>query len=80
MSYTYKVTYKIKTTLIANGEFSSNQLDEQRTIISVTDDLGEIFTDLYHLHREDSVIGLEVLSVKLWEESTIKELELLLLV
>ena len=80
MSYTYKVTYKIKTTLIANGEFSPNQLDEKRTIISVTDDLGEIFTDLYHLHREDSVIGLEVLAVELWEESTIKELELLLLV
>lgn len=79
MSYTYKVTYKIKTTLIANGEFSSDQLDEKKTMMSITNDLGEIFTDLYHLHREDSVIGLEVLSVKLWEESSIKELELLLL-
>ncbi|MDB5258791.1 MAG: hypothetical protein JWM14_3486 [Chitinophagaceae bacterium] len=78
MSYTYKVTYKIKTTMIANGEFSNNQLDERRTMISVTDDLGEIFTDLYHLHREDSMIGLEVLSVEVWEESTIAELELLL--
>ncbi len=78
MSYTYKVTYKVKTTLVANGEFSHDQLDEKRTLISVTDDLGEIFTDLYHLHREDSVIGLEVLSVEVGEESSIKELELLL--
>ena len=78
MSYTYKVTYRIKTTMIANGEFSHQQFDEQRTIISVTDDLGEIFTDLYHLHREDSMIGLEVLAVEVWEESTIAELELLL--
>lgn len=78
MSYTYKVTYKVKTTMIANGEFSHQQFDEQRTIISVTDDLGEIFTDLYHLHREESMIGLEVLAVEMWEESTIAELELLL--
>lgn len=78
MSYTYKVTYKIKTTLIANGEFSHDQVAEKRTLMSVTDDLGEIFTDLYHLHREDSVIGLEVVSVEMWEESSIKELELLL--
>jgi len=78
MSYTYKVTYKVKTTLIANGEFSHQQFDEQRTLISVTDDLGEIFTDLYHLHREDSMIGLEVLAVDVWEKATITELELLL--
>lgn len=78
MSYTYKVTYKLKTTLVANGEFSHDQLDEQRMLISVTDDLGEIFTDLYHLHREDSMIGLEVVSVEIWEKSSIKELELLL--
>lgn len=78
MSYTYKVTYRVKTTMISNGEFSHQQFDEQRTIMSVTDDLGEIFTDLYHLHREESMIGLEVLSVEMWEESTIAELELLL--
>ncbi|MBC7488417.1 MAG: hypothetical protein H7282_16890 [Cytophagaceae bacterium] len=78
MSYTYKVTYRVKTTMIANGEFSHQQFDEQRTIISVTDDLGEIFTDLYHLHRDDSMIGLEVLAIEMWEESTIAELQLLL--
>ncbi len=76
MSYTYKVTYKIKTTMVANGEFSKDQLNETRTLISVTDDLSEIFTDLYHLHREDPMIGLEVLAVEIWKESTISELEL----
>jgi hypothetical protein len=78
MSYTYKVTYQVKTTAIANGEFSTDQLDEKRTMMSVTDDLGEIFTDLYHVHREDSMIGMEVLSVEALQPSTRVELELLL--
>jgi hypothetical protein len=65
MSHTYKVIYRVKTTLIANGEFSQDQMDEKKTLMSVTDDLGEIFTDLFHLHREESMIGLEVLSVEI---------------
>ncbi|MDB5271682.1 MAG: hypothetical protein JWO58_49 [Chitinophagaceae bacterium] len=77
MGYTYKVTYKLKTALDAHGEFSHQQFNEELSLISVTDDLGEIFTDLFYLHREDHLMGLEVLSVELWEKTNINELELL---
>ncbi len=78
MGYRYKVTYNVRTTSVANGEFSRVQVAEERSLWSVTNELGEIFTDLFYLHREDSVIGLEVLSVEVWEETKIDELELVL--
>jgi hypothetical protein len=73
MSYSYKVTYKLKTALHAHGEFSHQQFNEELSMISITDDLGEIFTDLFYLHREDYIVGLEVLSVEIHEEVSIME-------
>jgi hypothetical protein len=60
----YKVRYSVTTTLFSNGEFSPDQSVSEMTINSDTNDLNEIFTDLFFKHRYDGIVGIEILSVQ----------------
>jgi hypothetical protein len=70
----YKIRYSVTTSLDSHGEFSQNQNVLIQTLKSETNDLNEIFTDLFGLHRNEGIIGLEILSVE--ERSTEQPLEL----
>jgi hypothetical protein len=59
----YKVDYRITKTSSDQGEFSADQIGERLTHISVSDDVGEVFIDLCELHREDYLVGLEILGI-----------------
>jgi hypothetical protein len=59
----YLVEYNVTRTLEGNGEFSNDQIIEKFTMLSVSNDLNEIFTDLFDKHRLDSIIGLEIIKV-----------------
>ena len=59
----YLIEYNLTKTLEGNGEFSNDQVMEKLTMISVSNDLNEIFTDLFDKHRLDSIIGLEIIKV-----------------
>lgn len=63
MKHHYKVDYRVKTTSSGNGEFSHEQVGQLHSHVSVSDDLGEVFTDLFDLHRNDYLVGLEILSI-----------------
>ncbi len=60
----YKIRYSVTTTLEGHGEFSQNQNVLIQTFKSETNDLNEIFTDLFGLHRNEGIVGLEILSVE----------------
>ena len=60
----YKIRYSVTTALEGHGEFSQNQNVIIQTFKSETNDLNEIFTDLFGLHRFENIIGLEILSVE----------------
>ncbi len=60
----YKIRYSVTTTLESHGEFSQNQNVLIQTFKSETNDLNEIFTDLFGLHRNEGIVGLEILSVE----------------
>jgi hypothetical protein len=59
----YEIEYSITKTLDGHGEFSYDQIVEKHSFSSVTNDLNEVFTDLFDKHRFDSIVGLEVLKV-----------------
>lgn len=65
MKYHYKVDYRVTTTSSDNGEFSQDQIGQLKTHLSLSDDVGEVFTDLCDLHRDDYLVGLEILSIGL---------------
>ncbi|HVD97258.1 MAG TPA: hypothetical protein VNB90_03570 [Cytophagaceae bacterium] len=60
----YKIRYSLTTAIESHGEFSHNQNILIQTFKSETNDLNEIFTDLFGLHRHEGIIGLEILSVE----------------
>ena len=60
----YKVRYSVTTSLNSHGEFSQNQNVIIQTFKSETNDLNEVFTDLFGLHRFEGLIGLEILSIE----------------
>ena len=60
----YKIRYSVTTALDSHGEFSQNQNVIIQTFKSETNDLNELFTDLFGLHRQEGIIGLEILSVE----------------
>ncbi len=60
----YKIRYSVTTGLDSHGEFSQNQNVIIQTFKSETNDLNELFTDLFGLHRQEGIIGLEILSVE----------------
>ena len=64
MTPRYSVEYLVKTTRNKNGEFYNEQEAKQYAIDSVSDDLNEIFTDLFYIHRFDSIVGIEILGVQ----------------
>ena len=68
----FKVEYLLKTTAINNGEFLIDQKEDIFYIYIETNNLNEIFTDLFDLHRHDGIIGIEILSVE--EQNQSKEL------
>jgi hypothetical protein len=59
----FKIEYNLTKTVEGNGEFSMNQIVERKTYTTTSNDLNEIFTDLFELHRLDSLIGIEILSI-----------------
>jgi hypothetical protein len=63
IQYSYRVEYYVTRTLEGNGEFSKDQIVEKHSIFSVTNDLNEIFTDLFDKHRLESILGLEIIGV-----------------
>lgn len=65
MKQQYEVAYRVKLTSEDNGEFSNEQVGKTLTYVSLSDDVGEVFTDLVDLHRNDYVVGLEILSIGL---------------
>ena len=60
----YKIRYSVTTSLDGHGEFSQNQNVSIQVFKSETNDLNEVFTDLFGLHRHENIIGLEILSVE----------------
>lgn len=60
----YKIRYSVTTSLNNHGEFSQNQNVIIQTFKSETNDLNEVFTDLFELHRFEGIIGLEILSIE----------------
>jgi hypothetical protein len=60
----YKVRYSVTTALDSHGEFSQNQNVIIQSFKSETNDLNELFTDLFGLHRQEGIVGLEILSVE----------------
>ena len=60
----YKIRYSVTTSIEGHGEFSQNQNVIIQSFKSETNDLNEIFTDLFGLHRHENIIGLEILSVE----------------
>jgi hypothetical protein len=60
----FKIRYSITTAPGNHGEFSQNQNVLIQTFKSETNDLNEIFTDLFGLHRHEGIVGLEILSVE----------------
>jgi hypothetical protein len=60
----YKIRYSVTTSLNGHGEFSQNQNVIIQVFKSETNDLNEVFTDLFGLHRHESIVGLEILSVE----------------
>ncbi len=60
----YKIRYSVTIAPDSNGEFSHNQNVLVQTLKSETNDLNEIFTDLFDLHRNEHLVGLEILSVR----------------
>jgi hypothetical protein len=59
----FKIEYNLTRTVEGNGEFSMNQIVERKTYNTTSNDLNEIFTDLFEIHRFDSLIGIEILSI-----------------
>ncbi|HWZ21918.1 MAG TPA: hypothetical protein VNW06_04650 [Cytophagaceae bacterium] len=60
----YKIRYSLTTSLNGHGEFSQNQNVVIQVFKSETNDLNEVFTDLFGFHRNESIVGLEILSVE----------------
>ncbi len=60
----YKVTYSVKKAMNNHGEYSGVQDIYILNGYSDTNDLQEIFTDLFYLHREDYIVGIEIESVE----------------
>lgn len=60
----YKIKYSVTTSLNGHGEFPQNQNVIIQVFKSETNDLNELFTDLFGLHRHESIVGLEILSVE----------------
>lgn len=64
MKHHYEVSYLVKLPTVGNGEYSNDQTNKVLTYISMSDDLGEVFIDLVDVHRDDYIIGLEILSIE----------------
>jgi|GEM_PF-3342988 hypothetical protein len=59
----FLIVYHLTKTADGHDEFSREQIKEKRMVVSVTNNLSEIFTDLLSAHRNDSIIGIEIVSV-----------------
>jgi hypothetical protein len=64
MKTLFRVNYSLRTTAINNGEFLDDHKIEEFSRLSETNDLNEIFTDLFDIHRFDGIIGLVILGVE----------------
>jgi hypothetical protein len=64
MKTLFKVKYSLRTTSLNNGEFEPDHKIEEHLLMSETNDLNEIFTDLFDTHRFDGIVGLVILGVE----------------
>ncbi len=59
----FLIEYNLTKTVDGHDEFSDERMKEKRMVVSVTNNLSEIFTDLLDTHRNDSITGIEIVSV-----------------
>lgn len=59
----YEVSYLLKLAKEGYGEYNENQEVRICSLLTETNDLNEIFTDLFDKHRMEGIIGIEILSV-----------------
>ena len=64
MNTLFRVNYSLRTTVVNNGEFLDDHKIEEFSRLTETNDLNEIFTDLFDIHRFDGIIGLVILNVE----------------
>jgi len=57
------VSYRLKSVNSANGTVVGHRT-EDKILSSDTDDLNEVFTDLFYLHRYEGLTGLEILEIR----------------
>lgn len=69
----YKVTYAVKRLSGRSGEFSHENDYSLERFLSNTNEVDDIFTDLYEAHRGRHVVGIEILAI---ENLNVKEPEL----
>ncbi|HEY8402718.1 MAG TPA: hypothetical protein VIK89_15725 [Cytophagaceae bacterium] len=60
----YEVSYLLKTAGQGHGEYHDEKEVKICTCLSESNDLNEIFTDLFDKHRMEGLIGIEILSVQ----------------
>lgn len=60
----YKVLYTIKTAQENHGEFSPEQYIQNLAMYAVTNDLNELFTDIFFAYRDTGIIGIEITGVE----------------
>lgn len=60
----YKVLYTIKTAQENRGEFSPEQYIQNLAMYAVTNDLNELFTDIFFAYRDTGIIGIEITGVE----------------
>jgi hypothetical protein len=61
---TYSITYTVKKLNSQNGEFTDEIQTEICRHESETNEIRNIFTDLFFLHRGEQLTGLEIISVE----------------
>ena len=59
----YRISYRLKTRISKEGEAFEIQTRDLEQVTD-TEDLNEVFTDIFMIHRYEGLLGLEILEVK----------------
>ncbi len=59
---TFMVSY-VTTTRQEAAEEPPNRLQQHHQLTSNTNEVGEVFTDLYYKHRHEALVGIEILTI-----------------
>jgi hypothetical protein len=60
----FKVEYQIKLAKNSHGEFTAHSMLVVDSMLSVSNYLPEIFTDIYDKHRGQHILGIEIIGVE----------------